>query len=71
MEAISLEDMMMRDADGFKRLLATNKSRQERNKRFNRNKRRIFKKAGAYKGYIAGETLFHKEMVTITLTNMF
>jgi len=55
----------------FMRSMATQEARKKRNERFNRNKKRIFKKLGGYKGYIAGETVFYKENITMTLTNMF
>ena len=51
----------------FMRSIATQEARNKRNERFNRNKRRVFKKAGVYKGYIARETVFYKEVVTLTL----
>lgn len=55
----------------FMRSIATQEARKKRNDRFNRNKKRIFKKKGGYRGYIGGVTVFKKNIVTMTLKSMF
>jgi len=55
----------------FMRSIATQEARKKRNERFNRNKKRIFRKKGGYRGYIAGETVFYKENITMTLSSVF
>jgi hypothetical protein len=73
---ISLNEAVIQHLDrqgfySFLRFMATKQAREKRNKRFNRNRRRGFKKVGGYRYYIAGETVFYKENITMTLTNTF